>query len=105
MLGFIYFLRSCQSIFVAGAERLVRHLAAHQIPMALASGSTECEYRQKVDTLHTELFKVFHHRVMSSSDADVKHPKPAPDCFLVAAERFPDKPLPAKVGQKGTDSL
>ena len=38
------------------------------------------------------LFYYFQHEVFSSEDPDVKHGKPAPDCFLVAASRFPNPP-------------
>lgn len=37
--------------------------------------------------------------VMGSTDKDVKFGKPHPDIFLVAADRFPDKPNPEKVSQ------
>jgi len=79
-----------------GAERLIRHLAAHGIPMALASGASLKEHTWKT-TNHQELFSVFKHAVLTSSDPEVKHGKPAPDCFLIAAGRFLDKPLPEKV--------
>lgn len=47
-------------------------------------------------TNHRELFKLFHHRVCGSSDPEVKQGKPAPDIFLIAASRFPEKPDPSK---------
>lgn len=70
-----------------GAEKLVRHLHKHGIPMALASGSDRHNFDLKTKN-HQELFSLFHHTVLSSSDSEVKHGKPSPDCFFVAAARF-----------------
>lgn len=46
---------------------------------------------------HQELFSLFHHKVMGTTDPDVKIGKPAPDIFLVAARRFPNPPKPSDV--------
>ncbi|XP_046812360.1 probable pseudouridine-5'-phosphatase isoform X2 [Lucilia cuprina] len=78
-----------------GAERLLRHLHTHNIPICLATSSGEEMVEIKI-TNHREVFKLFHHRVCGSTDAEVKQGKPAPDIFLIAASRFPDKPDPAK---------
>lgn len=78
------------------AEKLVRHLHKHGVPIALASGSDQHNFELKTKN-HQELFSLFHHSVLSSSDPEVKHGKPAPDCFLVAAARFKDPPKPENV--------
>lgn len=76
-----------------GAERLVRHLHAHKIPIAVAtsSGADLVEIKTKK---HQDLFALFDHKVCGSSDPEVKKGKPAPDIFLITASRFPDKPNP-----------
>ncbi|XP_034840909.1 probable pseudouridine-5'-phosphatase [Maniola hyperantus] len=78
-----------------GAERLIRHLHQTQVPFALATSSSERSVKTKIAS-HKELFSYFHHMVMGSTDKEVKHGKPHPDIFLVAAARFPDKPKPEK---------
>lgn len=78
-----------------GVEKLLRHLSAHKIPMALATSSGEAMYKIKTSR-HTELFDLFDHKVYGSSDDEVVHGKPAPDIFIVAAQRFPDKPHPSQ---------
>lgn len=82
--------------FLTGAERLLRHFHAHKIPMCLATSSSKESVDVKT-THHRELFSVFGHQVMGSSDPDVKEGKPAPDIFLVAAKRFKDRPEPEMV--------
>lgn len=76
-----------------GAERLVRHLHAHNIPIAIGTSSGAESVAIKTKN-HMEVFKLFHHYVMGSSDPEVKEGKPAPDIFLLAAKRFPNPPEP-----------
>jgi pseudouridine-5'-monophosphatase len=66
------------------------------IPIAIATSSSKESVKLK-QTNHKELFSLFHHMVMGSSDPEVKKGKPSPDIFLICASRFPDKPKPEKV--------
>lgn len=77
--------------FLRGAERLLRHLHQHNIPMALATSSSQ-EMAELKMSRHAEIFSLFHHNVYGSTDPDVIIGKPAPDIFLVAAKRFPEHP-------------
>lgn len=79
-----------------GAERLVRHLHSNNVPIAIATGSGDKNFKLKTDHLK-EFIALFHHVVLSSSDPEVKRGKPAPDAFLICASRFPDKPSNEKI--------
>ncbi|XP_069105051.1 pseudouridine-5'-phosphatase-like isoform X2 [Argopecten irradians] len=78
-----------------GAEKLVRHLHRQGIPIAVATGSSKRSMELKT-ARHKGLFDLFHHFVYSSDDPEVGKGKPEPDCFLLAARRFPADPEPNK---------
>lgn len=74
-----------------GVERLLRHLHAKKVPMALATSSSKEMYDLKTVN-HGALFDLFEHKVYGSSDDEVVNGKPSPDIFIVAAKRFGDSP-------------
>ncbi|XP_068733836.1 pseudouridine-5'-phosphatase-like [Montipora capricornis] len=69
-----------------GVERLVYHFHKHNVPFAVATGSASKGYNAKI-TNHKDLFQLISH-VVTSDDPELKHPKPAPDIFLLASQRF-----------------
>jgi len=71
-----------------GAERLVRHFHAHNVPVCICTGSHEAAYELKTGS-HKNLFEIFGNRVLwTADDPEVTRGKPAPDCFLISARRF-----------------
>ncbi|KAK6102161.1 Haloacid dehalogenase-like hydrolase family protein [Brugia pahangi] len=78
-----------------GVLKLIRHLKAHSIPMAICTGSTKKEFELKTQ-YHKELLDLISLRVLSGDDPAVKRGKPAPDPFLVTMARFEEKPEKAE---------
>ena len=68
-----------------GAERLVRHLNDHQIPMSVATSSTRELFEIKKSG-HTDWFDLFKPTV-TGDDPEVENAKPAPDIFLAAGKK------------------
>ncbi len=68
-----------------GAEKLVRHLHAHHIPIAVATSSSRESFAIK--TTRHRWFDLFN-TVVSGDDPAITHGKPAPDIFIIAAERL-----------------
>ncbi len=69
-----------------GAVRLTRHLKEKCVPQAVATSSDRRYFNLKT-TRHRDWFEIFD-VVVSGEDPAVKHGKPAPDIFFVAAERL-----------------
>lgn len=79
-----------------GAERLICHLFNNNIPICVATSSTAESFRIKTEN-HRAIFKLFDFVLTGGSDKEVKRGKPHPDIFLIAANRFKDKPKPENV--------
>uniref|UniRef100_A0A0R3RSM5 Haloacid dehalogenase-like hydrolase domain-containing protein Sgpp n=1 Tax=Elaeophora elaphi TaxID=1147741 RepID=A0A0R3RSM5_9BILA len=78
-----------------GVLKILRHLKAHNIPMAICTGSTRKEFELK--TRHQkELLDLISLRVLSGDDPAIKRGKPAPDAYLVTMDRFEQKPEKAE---------
>ncbi|KAJ1960570.1 hypothetical protein GGI12_003731, partial [Dipsacomyces acuminosporus] len=74
-----------------GAERLVRHLAAHGIPIAVATSSARPMFEVKTSR-HQDVFSLFSGNITCGDDPAITNAKPAPDLFLTAMARL-DKEL------------
>ncbi|CAF3986271.1 unnamed protein product, partial [Rotaria magnacalcarata] len=74
-----------------GAERLIQHLASHNIPMAIGTGSSHELFLLKTSG-HRELFKLFDPVICTDAN-EIRLTKPEPDVFLACAEKFPSPPL------------
>ncbi len=81
-------LREC--VPMPGARELTTALAEHGTPQAVATSSERRLYELKVER-HHEWFRVFS-AVVVGDDARVRRGKPAPDIFLLAAERLEADP-------------
>jgi len=69
-----------------GAEALVRHLSENNVPIAVGTSSSRHFFDLKT-TLHKDLFALFD-TIVTADDPQVGAAKPAPDIFLVAAQRL-----------------
>jgi len=74
------------ALAMPGAEQLVRHLKANNIPIAVGTSSSRQSFGQKT-TLHRDWFALFDF-VVTADDPEVGAAKPAPDIFLTAARRL-----------------
>lgn len=73
-----------------GVRELLKDLRERNIPMAVATSSVKETYNRKI-MANREIFESFH-VIVNGDDPAVKKGKPAPDIFLVAAERLGASP-------------
>ena len=78
------------NFLILGVVALVRHLHSHGIPIAVATSSSSKSYNVKMSK-KSDFFSLFSHFVCSD-DKEMKHGKPAPDIYLIAASRFSNPP-------------
>ncbi|KAL3081086.1 hypothetical protein niasHS_000594 [Heterodera schachtii] len=78
-----------------GATKLIDHLYAHNIPMAICTSSDKEEFDIKMDKFD-EWLKKIPLRVLCGSDPEVRIGKPNPDAYEVTIGRFAAKPTSPK---------
>ncbi|KAI3630974.1 hypothetical protein MIR68_011004 [Amoeboaphelidium protococcarum] len=73
---------------LAGVEKLIRHLKANGIPIAVATSSHLDAFKLKTSSAENQhLFSLFD-TIVTGCDPEVLQGKPQPDIFLVAARRL-----------------
>ncbi len=73
-----------------GAQRLTEHFHAHGIPQAVATSSSSTLFTLKTQR-HQNWFKRFD-CIVTGDDPEVQRGNPAPDIFLLAAQRLGAQP-------------
>ena len=70
-----------------GADRLIRHLHARGVPMAVATSSSKKMFQLKTSSKHSEIFSLFSH-IVTGDDPEVTSAKPSPEIYSVCRSRF-----------------
>mgnify|MGYP000350593065 FL=1 len=87
----VHMLRNRRNIsLMPGALEVVEHFAKHNVPQCIATMSNSKSVSMK-RTKHENIFKHMK-TIVCSDDPHVKKRKPAPDVYIVAAERMGVKP-------------
>lgn len=80
----------CQAQPLPGAVHLTKHLHQHQIPQAVATSSIHRTFELKTNN-YQEWFDLFD-CIVRGDDPALEQGKPAPDIFLIAAQRLQAQP-------------
>ena len=73
-----------------GTVKLIRHLASHNVPQAIASSSSRHHFEMKTAN-HQQWLKLLEITTLGD-DSEIELGKPAPDIFLLTAQRFNANP-------------
>lgn len=76
---------------ISGAQEFTAFLSTHGISMGVATSSPLHHFQMKTEKKHSQWFKQFS-TIVTGDDPKIKNLKPAPDIFLLAAERMKAKP-------------
>ncbi|EPQ27154.1 uncharacterized protein PFL1_05435 [Pseudozyma flocculosa PF-1] len=89
-----------------GAQRLVTHLAKHNVPICVATGSKRKNYDIKTNNLPA-IFAPFGKRIVCGDDPRLKRGKPFPDIFLLAAREglLEEQQTSDRLGKDWTDGI
>jgi beta-phosphoglucomutase-like phosphatase (HAD superfamily) len=91
-LNYGRFLSHCPGL--PGADSLIRHLYQAKIPLAICTNSSEPHFNVKMKSYQHWLQMI--PTIVTSSDSEVKRPKPFPDPYLVTMKKFAVKPKSPK---------
>ncbi|RKP13795.1 HAD-like domain-containing protein [Piptocephalis cylindrospora] len=93
-----------KSEFLPGAQRLLKHLIRHKVPMCVATGSDKKAFEHKT-LRHQHVYSAFGDRVVCGDDPAVKKGKPSPDIFLEAARRIDADPATTLVFEDSANGV
>ncbi|KAI9226321.1 MAG: HAD-like domain-containing protein [Piptocephalis tieghemiana] len=93
-----------QSQFLPGAQRLLKHLIRHNVPMCVATGSDKKAFEHKT-LRHQHIYSAFGDRIVCGDDPAVKKGKPSPDIFLEAARRIGADPATTLVFEDSANGV
>lgn len=95
-----YIIEKGKVTYKKGAEELLAFLRAHHVPLALASGSSHASINHHLKEVGaTDVFSVI------VGGKDVEHGKPAPDIFLLTAEKLGADPKDCFVFEDSSNGI
>ncbi|CAG9773847.1 unnamed protein product [Ceutorhynchus assimilis] len=88
---------------IPGVEKMIKHLHSNNIPLAIATSSSQESALQKLQRF-PQIYQLFKH-IVYGNDPEIKHGKPAPDSYLLCAAKFPVNPSKCLVFEDSTNGM